>query len=49
MNVYTDPQLLDVAGALNALPQLPLAVSVASDRADLHATGTEDHYPTQAH
>ena len=25
MNVYTDPQLLDVAGALDALPKLPLA------------------------
>ena len=25
MNVYTDPQLLDVAGALDALPELPLA------------------------
>jgi len=24
MNVYTDPQLLDVAGALDALPELPL-------------------------
>lgn len=25
MNVYTDPKLLDVAGALEALPELPLA------------------------
>ena len=24
MNVYTDPRLLDVAGALTALPELPL-------------------------
>ena len=24
MNVYTDPKLLDVAGAMEALPALPL-------------------------
>jgi len=27
MNVYTDPRLLDTAGALNALPSLPLDAS----------------------
>ena len=29
MNVYTDPKLLDVAGALDALPELPLASTAA--------------------
>ena len=41
MNVYTDPKLLDVAGALNSLPQLPLAV-VSADTPRLRATGTDD-------
>jgi integrase len=36
-NVYTDPKLLDVAGALDALPSLPLAGN-PSERA--RATGT---------
>jgi integrase len=30
MNVYTDPSLLDVAGALEALPKLPLSRAVQS-------------------
>ena len=34
MNVYTDPRLLDVAGALKALPELPL-----EGRGKLRATG----------
>ena len=34
MNVYTDPKLLDVAGALERLPKLPLQ----ADR-QRHATG----------
>ncbi len=40
-NVYTDPKLLDVAGALDALPSLPLD---ADDREvqRMAATGTED-------
>jgi len=38
-NVYTDPRLLDVAGALEALPSLPLR---AEDRDD-PATGTNGH------
>ena len=42
MNVYTDPKLLDVAGALDALPKLPLADSLPADRPRLWATGTED-------
>ncbi len=31
MNVYTDPKLLDIAGALNSLPALPLAGIVQSE------------------
>src|SRR5690606_5127922 len=31
MNVYTDPKLLDVAGALDSLPALPLARIVQSE------------------
>ena len=42
MNVYTDPKLLDVAGALGALPELPLAMPSASKRTRLQATGTDD-------
>ena len=29
MNVYTDPRLLDVAGAMDALPDLPIGVDPA--------------------
>ena len=39
-NVYTDPRLLDVHGALNALPSLPLKSS--PDSQELRATGTMD-------
>ncbi len=39
MNTYTDPKLLDVAGALNVLPDLPLDDSPRSDRQ--RATGTD--------
>jgi hypothetical protein len=38
MNVYTDPALLDVRGALEVLPALPLAGAV---REATRATGTE--------
>ena len=38
MNVYTDPRLLDVAGALDALPSLPLDGPAAETA---QATGTE--------
>jgi len=46
MNVYTDPKLLDVAGALETLPALPL-VGVAeaeqtAAQSTLSATGTDD-------
>jgi integrase len=40
MNVYTDPKLLDVAGALDALPALPLDRG-RTGREALRATGTE--------
>ena len=41
-NTYTDPKLLDVAGALDALPSLPLDQSPGdtSERARAVATGT---------
>ncbi len=41
MNVYTDPRLLDVHGALDALPQLSLNQSPEDDRRQ-RATGTDD-------
>ena len=37
--VYTDPKLLDVAGALDALPDLPLDADKAEQQ---RATGTDD-------
>jgi hypothetical protein len=42
MNVYTDPKLLDVAGAMEALPALPLVVGEASEAVAAKATGTDD-------
>ena len=39
MSTYTDPRLLDVAGALEVLPSLPLADGPHGQRAK--ATGTE--------
>jgi integrase len=41
MNVYTDPRVLDVAGALAALPALPLDATTAPQQKQL-ATGTHD-------
>jgi integrase len=43
MNTYTDPKLLDVAGAMEALPALPLGAGTnpLSDAA-MKATGTDD-------
>ena len=43
MNVYTDPKLLDVAGALDSLPALPLTGGPQTDRIALKATGTDDN------
>jgi integrase len=42
MNVYTDPKLLDVAGAMEALPALPLVAGEASQALAVRATGTAD-------
>jgi len=41
MNVYTDPRVLDVAGALDSLPELPLDGSPQELQRNL-ATGTDD-------
>jgi integrase len=41
MSVYTDPKLLDVRGALDVLPALPLDLDTA-DRGVLRATRTDD-------
>jgi hypothetical protein len=42
MNVYTDPRLLDLAGAVDSLPTLDLdAEPLAATAAELQATGTE--------
>jgi hypothetical protein len=40
MQVYTDPKLLDVRGALDALPSLPLGTG--DDHIELAMTGTDD-------
>jgi len=40
MNTYTDPKLLDVAGALEALPSLPLSDSLQEERIAVRATET---------
>jgi integrase len=45
MNVYTDPALLDVRAALNALPSLPLGGAQDVTRELAKATGTEDLRP----
>ena len=39
-NVYTDPVLLDVAGAIEALPDLPIGTG-DDDKEDARATGTD--------
>ena len=41
MNVYTDPRVLDVAGALDSLPTLPLDGNPQERQQNL-ATGTDD-------
>jgi len=43
MNVYTDPKLLDVHGALDVLPLLPL--DGTPQRNHIAATGTDDSMP----
>ena len=42
MNVYTDPKLLDVAGAMESLPALPLGDGRQTAAKVLSATGTDD-------
>ena len=42
MNVYTDPKLLDVYGALDSLPSLDLNASPSTERPMMRATGTHD-------
>jgi integrase len=42
-NVYTDPKLLDVHGALDALPSLPLDAGPGADRERVRATGTDTY------
>jgi hypothetical protein len=42
MNVYTDPKLLDVQGALDALPALPLDPDDLRTSVTWKATGTDD-------
>ena len=46
MNVYTDPRLLDVAGALDSLPALPLSGGPQTERNVAKATGTDDYRST---
>jgi len=46
MNVYTDPRLLDVQGALNALPALVWSPPVIAEPAVMRATGTDDRNAT---
>ena len=43
MNVYTDPKLLDVAGALESLPSLPLSGGLATEPNVVKATGTDNY------
>jgi hypothetical protein len=40
-NVYTDPKPLDVQGALDALPSLPLNAGPTVERERTRATGTD--------
>lgn len=41
MNVYTDPKLLDIHGALNALPSLDLNADPLAESQSMRATGTD--------
>jgi integrase len=44
-NVYTDPKLLDVRGALDALPSLRLDAGPTAERERARATGTDTQSP----
>ncbi len=46
MNTYTDPRLLDVAGAVAALPELPLDATPKGSPDVAAATGTYGEIPT---
>lgn len=46
MNVYTDPKLLDVAGAMDSLPALPLGAGTQREPIAAKATGTDDKTPS---
>jgi integrase len=43
MGVYTDPRLLDVRGAVEKLPALPLPSGACTAAVVARATGTDDH------
>jgi hypothetical protein len=47
MTVYTDPKLLDVHGALDALPELPLGARQTDMRESAKATGPTGMTPSQ--
>jgi hypothetical protein len=47
MNTYTDPKLLDVAGAMEALPAIPLDGGPDRERIATKATGTNDYRPSE--
>jgi len=47
MNVYTDPKLLDVQGALDRLPELALDAEPTTQEDVARATGTDDSVPRQ--
>ncbi len=51
MNVYTDPKLLDVYGALDSLPSLDWKSSPSTERQTMRATGTDvqDAMPDARH
>jgi hypothetical protein len=42
MNTYTDPKLLDVAGAMESLPSLPLGAGPQPEAVAVSATGTDN-------
>ena len=47
MNVYTDPKVLDVAGAMEALPNLPLTDGNQREQIAVKATGTDNSGPSR--
>jgi len=42
MNVYTDPALLDVAGAMESLPSLPLSTGTQEGQIAISANGSDE-------